>query len=75
MTTKNLYPLTRRAMLKAGVIGATSAGALISGLGRALADDTLADVKKRGELVIATEMQFRPSIFPTTALTKASTAT
>jgi polar amino acid transport system substrate-binding protein len=52
--------LTRRAMLKSAVVGAASAGVWASGAGGALADDTLADVKKRGELVIATEMQFPP---------------
>ncbi len=52
--------LTRRAVLKSAAVGAASAGAWASGAGGALADDTLADVKKRGELVIATEMQFPP---------------
>jgi polar amino acid transport system substrate-binding protein len=47
-------------MLKTGLIGAASGGAWLWGLGGALADDTLAEIKKRGELVIATEMQFPP---------------
>src|SRR5947209_1449064 len=50
-------PLTRRAALKTGLAGA---GVLIAGTRLALADDTLADIKKRGELVVATEMQFPP---------------
>jgi polar amino acid transport system substrate-binding protein len=60
MTKSNTYFPTRRAILQTSLVGAASAGALLSSLGRALADDTLADVKKRGELVIATEMQFPP---------------
>jgi polar amino acid transport system substrate-binding protein len=52
--------LTRRTLLKTGMVGAAAGGVWVSGLSRALADDTLADVKKRGELVIATEMQFPP---------------
>ena len=51
---------TRRSVLKTGLLGTMSGGALLSGVARAFADDTLADVKKRGELVIATEMQFPP---------------
>ena len=47
--------------LKAGLAATASASAWLSGRGAArLADDTLAEVKKRGELVIATEMQFPP---------------
>lgn len=47
---------TRRGALKLGL-----AGALFAAAGRpALADDTLAEVKKRGQLVVATEMQFPP---------------
>ena len=60
MMKSTTYSLTRRTMLKTGLIGAASSGAWLSGLRGALADDTLADVKKRGELVIATEMQFPP---------------
>jgi polar amino acid transport system substrate-binding protein len=60
MTKSNTYFPTRRAILQTSLVGAASAAALLSSLGRALADDTLADVKKRGELVIATEMQFPP---------------
>jgi polar amino acid transport system substrate-binding protein len=54
------YSLTRRNVLKTGMIGAASAGAWLYGPSRAWADDTLAEIKKRGELVIATEMQFPP---------------
>src|ERR1700722_18780672 len=60
MMKSSTYSLTRRDVLKTGLIGAASAGAWLSGLRGALADDTLAEVKKRGELVIATEMQFPP---------------
>ena len=60
MMKSTIYSLTRRDALKTGLIGAASAGAWLSGLRGAFADDTLADVKKRGELVIATEMQFPP---------------
>ena len=56
MNRSKTYALTRRTVLKTGLVGAASAGALLTGLGRALADDTLAEVKKRGELVIATEI-------------------
>ncbi|MBV8663876.1 MAG: transporter substrate-binding domain-containing protein [Hyphomicrobiales bacterium] len=52
--------LTRRDALKAGLAGAAVAGGLFGASRVAFADDTLADVKKRGELVIATEMQFPP---------------
>jgi polar amino acid transport system substrate-binding protein len=50
---------TRRTMLKTGLAGAAASSGLLGGLGRAFAD-TLADVKSRGELVAATEMQFPP---------------
>ena len=60
MMKSTTYSLSRRTVLKTGLIGAASSGAWLSGLRAALADDTLADVKQRGELVIATEMQFPP---------------
>jgi polar amino acid transport system substrate-binding protein len=60
MLKSTTYSLTRRTLLKTGMVGAAAGGVWVSGLSRALADDTLADVKKRGELVIATEMQFPP---------------
>jgi len=59
MTIINTSAWTRRTMLKTGLAGAAASGALLGGLGRAFAD-TLADVKQRGELVAATEMQFPP---------------
>jgi polar amino acid transport system substrate-binding protein len=52
------FPMSRRTALKAGLVGLASAG-LAGGARTALAD-TLADIKKRGELVVATEMQFPP---------------
>jgi polar amino acid transport system substrate-binding protein len=54
------FELTRREALKASVAVAATAGGLFGATRAAFADDTLADVKKRGELVIATEMQFPP---------------
>jgi polar amino acid transport system substrate-binding protein len=50
---------SRRMLLKAGLAGAAVA---VAGVRPALAD-TLADVKKRGELVCATEMEFAPFDF------------
>jgi polar amino acid transport system substrate-binding protein len=50
---------SRRFVLKAGLAGAA---ALAAGVRPALAD-TLADVKARGELVVATEMEFPPFDF------------
>jgi polar amino acid transport system substrate-binding protein len=58
--TQKTFAVTRRAVLRTGLAAAAAAGALIGSLRGALADDTLADVKSRGELVIATEMQFPP---------------
>jgi polar amino acid transport system substrate-binding protein len=52
------FRMSRRLALKAGLAGVASAG-LTGGL-RTAAADTLADIKKRGELVVATEMQFPP---------------
>ena len=51
-------PASRRTVLKAGLAGA----AAIAGVRPALAD-TLAEVKKRGELICATEMEFAPFDF------------
>jgi polar amino acid transport system substrate-binding protein len=50
---------TRRNLLKTGLAGAAASGALLGGFNPAFAD-TLADIKQRGELVAATEMQFPP---------------
>jgi polar amino acid transport system substrate-binding protein len=60
MITSKTFAVTRRSLLRSGLAAAAASGALMSGLRGALADDTLAEVKKRGELVIATEMQFPP---------------
>jgi len=50
---------TRREALKASLAAAAAAGGLFGAMRGAYAD-TLADIKKRGELVVATEMQFPP---------------
>jgi polar amino acid transport system substrate-binding protein len=47
-------------VLRAGLVAAAASSTLIGRPRGAFADDTLAEVKKRGELVIATEMQFPP---------------
>ena len=52
------FRMSRRTALKAGLAGLAAAG-LAGGARTALAD-TLADIKKRGELIVATEMQFPP---------------
>ena len=52
--------LTRRQALKASIAAAAAAGGLLGAMRGAYAEDTLAEVKKRGELVVATEMQFPP---------------
>ncbi|MGD1036343.1 MAG: transporter substrate-binding domain-containing protein [Roseiarcus sp.] len=54
------FDLTRREALKASIAAAAAAGGLFGAVRGAYADDTLAEVKKRGELVVATEMQFPP---------------
>ncbi|HXW20495.1 MAG TPA: transporter substrate-binding domain-containing protein [Roseiarcus sp.] len=59
MTTFDARRLSRRGLLKSGLAGWMASGAFVGGLSRAFAD-TLADVKQRGELVAATEMQFPP---------------
>jgi polar amino acid transport system substrate-binding protein len=58
MTIMKTSAWTRRTMLKTGLAGVAASTGLFS-IGRAFAD-TLADVKQRGELVAATEMQFPP---------------
>ena len=52
------FRMSRRAALQMGLVGLASTG-LVAGV-RTAAADTLADIKKRGELVVATEMQFPP---------------
>jgi polar amino acid transport system substrate-binding protein len=59
MTNFDPRGLSRRGLLKTGLVGAGASAAFLGGLSRAFAD-TLADVKSRGELVAATEMQFPP---------------
>jgi polar amino acid transport system substrate-binding protein len=59
MTVIKTSAWTRRNLLKAGLVGAAASGAYFGGFNRAFAD-TLADIKQRGELVAATEMQFPP---------------
>ena len=54
------FDLTRREALKASIAAAAAAGGLFGAVRGAYADDTLAEIKKRGELVVATEMQFPP---------------
>jgi polar amino acid transport system substrate-binding protein len=51
---------TRRQALKAGLAAIAASGGLLGGARVALADDTLSEIKKRGELTTATEMQFPP---------------
>src|SRR5579863_7625741 len=59
MTIFDPRGLSRRAIMKTGLAGAAASGAYLAGFGRAFAN-TLADIKQRGELMAATEMQFPP---------------
>ncbi len=52
--------ITRRDALRAGMAAVAASGGFLGATRAALAEDTLAEIKKRGELVIATEMQFPP---------------
>ena len=52
-------PVSRRDALKTGLVALAATSGTLGASGRAFAD-TLEDVKKRGELVAATEMQFPP---------------
>ncbi len=56
----NKVSITRRQALKASIAAAAASGGLFGATRLAFADDTLAEIKKRGELVAATEMQFPP---------------
>jgi polar amino acid transport system substrate-binding protein len=56
----NKLALTRRDALRCGLAGIAASGALLGATGSAFADDTLAEIKKRGVLSTATEMQFPP---------------
>ncbi len=60
MTTFDKLAWTRREALQRGLAAFAASGAVIGFTRPALADDTLAEVKKRGVLTTATEMQFPP---------------
>src|SRR5271154_2400434 len=60
MTQFDKLALTRRGVLKAGLAGIAASGAMFTATRSAFADDTLAEIKKRGVLSTATEMQFPP---------------
>ena len=60
MTQFDKLALTRRGALKAGLAGVVASGAMFGVTSAAFADDTLAEIKKRGVLSTATEMQFPP---------------
>ena len=60
MTTFDKLALTRREALEGGLAAFAASGAFLGFTRAALADDTLAEVKKRGTLTTATEMQFPP---------------
>jgi polar amino acid transport system substrate-binding protein len=53
------FAVSRRAALKMGAAGVAAAG-LFRSVSPAFAEDTLAAIKAKGELVAATEMQFPP---------------
>ena len=60
MTQFDRLAFTRRAALQRGLAAFAASGALFGATRAALADDTLAEIKKRGVLATATEMQFPP---------------
>jgi polar amino acid transport system substrate-binding protein len=60
MTTFDKLAWTRREALERGLAAFAASGAVLGFTRAALADDTLAEVKKRGVLSTATEMQFPP---------------
>jgi len=60
MTQFDKLTLTRRNALKMGLAGVAASGAMFGLTRAAFADDTLAEIKKRGVLSTATEMQFPP---------------
>jgi polar amino acid transport system substrate-binding protein len=60
MTQFDKLAFTRRDALRVGMAGAVVSSTLIGATRVALADDSLAEVKKRGTLTTATEMQFPP---------------
>jgi polar amino acid transport system substrate-binding protein len=60
MTRFEKPALTRRGALQRGLAAFAASGGFFGLTRAALADDTLGEVKKRGELTTATEMQFPP---------------
>jgi polar amino acid transport system substrate-binding protein len=60
MTQFDKLAFTRRGALKAGLVGIAASSAMFGATRSAFADDTLAEIKKRGVLSTATEMQFPP---------------
>ena len=60
MTQFEKLALTRRGALQRGAAVLAASGPFLGLTRAAFADDTLAEVKKRGELTTATEMQFPP---------------
>jgi polar amino acid transport system substrate-binding protein len=60
MTKFEKIAVTRRDALQGGLAAAAASGAFFAAPRGAFADDTLAEMKKRGELTTATEMQFPP---------------
>ena len=60
MTQFDKIALTRRNALQRGLAALAASGAFLGLTRAALADDTLTEIKKRGELTTATEMQFPP---------------
>jgi polar amino acid transport system substrate-binding protein len=60
MTQFDKLAFTRRDALRVGLAGAAASSAFLGVTGAAFADDTLAQIKQRGVLSTATEMQFPP---------------
>src|SRR5579872_3202405 len=60
MKTFDKLAWTRREALERGLAAFAASGAFFGGARFAFAEDTLAEIKKRGVLSIATEMQFPP---------------
>ena len=66
--------MTRRNALQRGLAALAASGAFFGVMRAALADDTLAEIKKRGELTPRPKCSSRLSTSPTTASTRGSTA-
>ncbi len=60
MTSFDKVSITRREAVKTGLAAAAGSWGFFGATRFALAEDTLAEIKKRGEFVTATEMQFPP---------------